>query len=265
MENTILDIKHISKHFFSKGDKTNELLKDVSFSIESNTINCIIGGNGTGKTTLFNIISRLQDPSHKKSKIFYKGKDLTKVKPKSLSGLGIARTFQGIQVYNSLSILDNMLLQVNNQNFENPFQSLFFTKRIKLEEEALKHKALDILKTNFGEDSLFFQKPNNLAAHLSFGQKRLLSLAGLLMGDQDLILLDEPTSGVNPKLVSCIKNIIFGLKTQGKTILVIEHNMKFVKAIADKVLFLNKKHIEMQGSATEILDHTIVKKNYLGY
>jgi len=265
MQEFILDIQHISKSFFNKTSGNNYVLKDFNMSIEARKITALIGGNGTGKTTLFNLITGLIEADNTKdSKILFQGNDLLKLKPYQIAGLGIGRLFQDAHIFRNLSILENMCVADDTHFGENPFDNVLFIKKTGLVEKARKEKALKILIDLFGNDSIFVKEPNLSAGNLSYGQQRLLSLARLLMGNYRLILLDEPTAGVHMKLNDKIAEIILLLKKQGKTVFLIEHNMSFVRKTADSVAFLEAHSIFAQGTPEEILNNSTVQQHYLG-
>jgi len=265
MTKPILDIQHISKSFHSKTTGNNYVLKDFNLTIPTNKITALIGGNGTGKTTLFNIISRLV-PADKTitKKILFQGKNLLKQQPNNLASLGIGRLFQDAHIFPNLSILDNMCVASDTSFGENPFDSLLFTKKSKKTEKTKTAKAIQILSDLFTNESIFVQNPNLLAGKLSYGQQRLLGLARLSMGNYSLILLDEPTAGVHTQLNDKIAEIVVLLKKQGKTIFLIEHNMAFVRKIADYVAFMANHNIFIQGEPNDVLNNKQVQQHYLG-
>ncbi len=262
---TILQIENISKSYFHLGED-NFMLKELNLSIEKGKITALIGANGTGKTTLFNIIGRYQDINiNKSAKIIYDSKfNLLEYQPHQLANLGIGRLFQDAHIFPKLSILENMKVADSNSFGEQPYQSLFYNKKNKRIELEREQKALTILENTFGKESLFFQQPQELAESLSYGQQRLLGLARLLTNDYKLLLLDEPTAGVNAETIKKIEEIVLFLKASGKSVFYIEHNMNFVKKTADTVLFFNNCTIEEEGETKSILNNPLVKKHYLG-
>jgi branched-chain amino acid transport system ATP-binding protein len=157
-----------------------------------------------------------------------------------------------------------MCVADSNHFGEKPFDTILFYNKNRKTEKQRKEKALAILKDLFGNKSLFVKEPEMLAGNLSYGQQRLLGLARLLMGNYSLILLDEPTAGVNAKLNNKIATIVKLLKEQGKTIFLIEHNMAFVRKTADHVAFLNEHNIYTQGSPAKVLNNNAVQQHYLG-
>ena len=262
---TFLQIQNISKSYFYSG-KDNFILKNIEIKVSVGEITALIGANGTGKTTLFNIICGYEEANkNKNSKISFKNEyNLLKYKPHQLEKLGIGRLFQEAHIFPKLSILENMLVADENNFGDYPIHNLFKIRQSKIVEDERKEKALSILKQTFGESSIFVSNSNNLAENLSYGEQRLLGLVRLLMNDYQLLLLDEPTAGVNADIISKIIEILQLFKAKGKTVFFIEHNMNFIKKIADNVLFLNNHSIEIQGEPETVLNNEIVKKQYLG-
>lgn len=265
MGDIILDIQNISKSFYSKTSGENYVLKNLNLSINKNKITALIGGNGTGKTTLFNIISRFIDPNEpKSSKIIYDEKNLLKCNAWQLASLGIGRLFQDAHIFPDLSILENMLVADADTFGEKPIENIIFHKKVQFKEKKRTQKAVGILSKLFGKESIFIQQIHLPAGNLSYGQQRLLGLARLLMGDYQLILLDEPTAGVHIQLNDKIAEIILLLKEKGKTVFLIEHNMAFVRKIADETAFMDKQNIRLKGKTSDVLNNEDVQKNYLG-
>ncbi len=266
MENAILDIKNISKSFFRKTSGNNFILKNFNLTIEKQKITALIGGNGTGKTTLFNIISGFLEPDKINSSeiVFEGGKDLLKVPSWKIPRTGIGRLFQDAHIFPGLTIMENMKVADSEYFGETPLESIFFTGKIKKEEKKKKEKVLTIFSELFGKNSIFVKNSDMKAGSLSYGEQRLLSLARLLTGDYRLILLDEPTSGVNPKLIHKISEIIRLMKLQGKTVFLIEHNMAFIRQTADEVAFIINGKIHIKGVPETILKNDFIIKNYLG-
>lgn len=262
---TILDIQHISKSFFHNGEHSM-MLNDVNFALEKGLVTALIGANGTGKTTLFNIISGLEKPNKNlNSQIVYNDSmDLLHVKPYELVKHGVGRLFQDTHIFPNLSVVENLMLADDDTFGEQPLQ-VFKSKKLKASEDQKKEKALLILDRIFKTSKPTEDLKVMLAKELSYGQQRLLGLARLLMNDRlKLILLDEPTAGVNEGIISKIIDIIQQMKQEGKTIFLIEHNIGFVKTVSDNVLFLNHGQIALEGTTESVLSNTNLKKDYLG-
>jgi branched-chain amino acid transport system ATP-binding protein/neutral amino acid transport system ATP-binding protein len=226
----MLRIKDIVKNF--GGIKA---VNECTFDVEENTITSLIGPNGAGKTTLFNIISGLIKSD--KGSIKLQKNDITNMQPYKIARLGISRTFQMTKVFRNMSIKDNLLLAK------------------KTDEEEIK-KILD---------SVYLHKPlDTIASELSYGQQRLLEIARALLMPHSLLMLDEPTAGVNPKIRQELKLILQNLKKEGKTVLLIEHDMDFVMGISDTVVVLNEGKVLKIGKPKEIVKDEKVLEAYLG-
>jgi len=259
-------MKNISKSFYKKTTGNNYVLKDFSLSIKKQAITALVGGNGAGKTSVLNLISRFTEPDKSnKSEIIYNGKtNLLKYPAYKIPRLGIGRLFQDAHIFPDLTILENMLIADFNRFGENPFETILFGKKIKKKEVEKTENIIAIFNTLFGDNNSFVKDLNVFAGNLSYGQQRLLGLARLLVGNYKLILLDEPTSGINSELFNKISNIIKLMKQQGKTIFIIEHNMTFIKNTADIVAFLSDGKIYKEGKPEDVLNDDYIIKNYLG-
>jgi len=232
-------------------------LNGVSFQVESHSITGLIGPNGSGKTTSFNVISGfiVRDGGE----IYFSGKKIGDIPPYQIAKLGVGRTFQTSEAPEKMTVLENLLLAPKNQIGEKTFHVFFHPLKIKREIKNHLHNAHEIL-----ELIQLYDLRNEYAGNLSGGQKKLLSLGRILMSDPDLILLDEPTAGVNPTL---IKELIAAIQTlrdeKGKTILLIEHNMKVISEICDKVIVLDFGRKIAEGTPREIQKNEKVLEAYL--
>ena len=220
-----------------------------SFEIKQGTITALIGPNGAGKTTLFNCISRI---SHIDSgQIFYKNHRLDLMPTHKIARLGIGRSFQITRTLDQLSVTENLALHTAGGIGSHLFHPGITTEN--------RLKACEVME---------FLGISTLAdvdmGTLSNRQKKLLDLGTVLMADPDLILLDEPAAGVNLRLLEDIINKLVTLKNQGKTILLIEHNMDLVMGISDEVIVMSAGNIIAQGKPSEIQNNTEVLEAYLG-
>ena len=258
----ILTLKDITLSF-SGGKDSFRILDGVNFSVEKGKITALIGGNGSGKTTLFNIISGFQKGY--KGNIIFEGKTLHSITPAHIAQKGIGRLFQGKPLFQDLTLLDNIKLASLDSSGETPFAYLVNRKKIDKREQEKEQQAVDILNRLFGVDNKYVKMLHCLGSEFSYGEQRLISLARLFMGNYSLLLLDEPTSGVNPVYISTIKQIIREMVADGKTtVLLIEHNMLFVGDIADRCAFLSDGRIQHHGTPHEVLGNQEVKNSYLG-
>ena len=259
----ILEIKNIKLSFTDARKETFNLLNGVNLSVEAGKITALVGGNGTGKTTLFNIISGFE--KRYSGDILFEGRNLNKVSPHHISLMGIGRLFQGGQLLDGLSLMDNMKIASDEKTGEMPFQSLFRPRKVREIESQKEERAKAILTSFFGADNKYLSMLDVDASSFSYGEQRLLSLARLMMGNDRLLLLDEPTSGVNPVFIEAIERIIRNMvEKDGITVLLIEHNMQFVRKIADTCAYLDDGVITKLGPTAEVLDDQNVRNSYLG-
>lgn len=233
-------------------------LNGVSLEVESGSITGVIGPNGSGKTTLFNVISGFYPKD--KGEIYFKGRRIDGLPPHKIAKMGLCRTFQISQIPQKMTVLENMLLAPQGQLGEGILGALLRYRQVARQERAYLRKALSLL-----ELVGLLDWGNEYAGNLSGGQKKLLSLARVLMADPELILLDEPTAGVNPTLIRDLLEVIGRLQDEeGKTFLVIEHNMKVISSICDRVYVLNFGEIIAEGTPEEIQQSERVLQAYLG-
>lgn len=273
MTSIILKISDLKKSFTRntlniQGESQNErfnIIDNLDLIVTRNTITALIGGNGAGKTTLFNIISRFIEPDSG-SIIFYNEKeiDLLRSKPYQIYRHGIGRLFQDNHIFLDMTVAENMLISSEDNYAELPFISLFRPKLAKLRDIKRLSKMHQIFTNLFGTDSEFHKKINDYAGSLSYGQQRLLGIARLFMTEYRLILLDEPTAGVNPAVISKISSIIKKMPSYGITVILIEHNMKVVEETAEFCCFLDNGTIKAIGTPTDIIGNPEVRKIYMG-
>ena len=243
---SILEVKQVYKYF--GGVKANE---DISLSVEQGSIVGLIGPNGSGKTTLFNSIVGTH-PIDKGSIKFY-GKEVSELPVPVVAKLGLLRTFQQTRIYGKLNCIENML--INNKSQEKGFLSVF--SKIPTE---LTDKSENLL--NFVG---LYQKRKLRAGDLSFGQQKLLELAMGLMNEPKMLLLDEPTAGINPTLINgIIDRLIKVNKEFGITLLVIEHNMRVIMQLAQKIFCLAHGQMLAEGTPEQIKNDKRVINAYLG-
>ena len=222
---------------------------NCSFAIKQGTISALIGPNGAGKTTLFNCISRIYPIDS--GQIFYKNHRLDLMPAHKIARLGIGRSFQITRTLDQLSVTENLVLHTAGGIGSHLFHQDITTENRLKACEVMEFLGISTLAdVDMGE--------------LSFGQKKLLDLGAVLMADPDLILLDEPAAGVNLRLLEDIINKLVTLKNQGKTILLIEHNMDLVMGISDEVIVMSAGNVIAQGKPSEIQKNTEVLEAYLG-
>lgn len=247
-----LKTDNLSKHFDGV-----RAVDGLSFGIEKGKITALIGPNGSGKTTTFNLITGFTRPSS--GSVHCNNRDITSLAPHKIFKSGIGRTFQNIRLFPQMTVLDNVLLGINNDGGEGLMAALLRTKSKLRAEEEIRDRAIDLLKTVGLEG-----KMNELAENLSYGQRRLVEIARTLGTDSEIYLFDEPTAGVFPKTIPKLLEIIEGLKSAGKAILFIEHNMKVVMDISDKIVVLNHGQKIAEGTPVEIRENETVLDAYMG-
>ncbi len=248
----MLQVQNLVKEF--DGIKAAD---DIVFEVEENLICGLVGPNGSGKTTIFNLICGYLKPD--RGKIFFDGREITSLRPHKISQLGIGRTFQNIRLFPQISVLDNVMLGFKYDKGEKFSSALFQTKRMKQEEKQNLLKAEEILKF-----AGLMEKKEEPAENLSHGQRKLLELARILALEPALFLLDEPFAGLFPETKRTMLNLIRNLKEQGKTILFIEHDMNSVMGVAEKVIVLNYGKKIAEGKPDDVRNNEEVLKAYLG-
>ena len=224
--------------------------------IPRNAITALIGPNGAGKTTFFNLLTGFDKPDT--GTWTFAGTSLAGIPSFKVARLGQVRTFQLTKSLNLLSVLDNMKLGAKGQKGENMFVALL-PWLWKKQEEEIEARAIDLLK-KFKLDA----KVDDYAASLSGGQRKLLEMARALMSQPTLVMLDEPMAGVNPALTQSLLDHILDLKTQGMTVLFVEHDMQMVRHIADWVIVMAEGKIVAEGPPEEVMANPAVIDAYLG-
>lgn len=228
-----------------------QALDDCSIDLEAGTIAGLIGPNGSGKTTLFNIITGYIRPDA--GTVLFNGEDITRARPDRIFELGIGRTFQLTRIFARLTVLENMLIATQHhegwlRGFVRPSMS-----------EIDRSHAMELL------EFMGLAKHEKLrAGDLSFGQRKLLELAYVLVADPAVILLDEPAGGVNLTLINEIAERIRSLNAQGKTFLIVEHNMEFVMNICHKVTVMQRGRAIVSGDPQVVRNDPRVLDAYLG-
>ena len=261
----ILEVKNICMSYANAHKKVYNLLNGVDMSVEEGMVTALIGGNGTGKTTLFNIISGFE--KNFKGQVFFQGKEITRLPAYKIVAMGMGRLFQGRQLMDDLTLMENMKIASNNQQGEHPLDIFLKAKKVAVSEAAKEQQAIDILKRVFGENNKYLNMLDHKASELSYGEQRLIAMARLLMGNYSLLLLDEPTSGVNIKYINSFRTLVRNMvEKEGKSVLLIEHNMSFVRDVADRCYYRTSSDGRVVGSNSvqELLDDSEIKKDYLG-
>lgn len=240
----LLEIKGLNKSFGGI-----QAVSDCNISVEEGRITSLIGPNGAGKTTVFNLVTGLLTPDS--GEILFDGKKINGLQPHQITRMGISRTFQITRDLQEMTVLENMVVQSQVHGF----WDMFGGSMLKEEEE----RAMNLLSF-VGISHLAQEKSKNL----SYGQKKLLEFASVLMSDPKLLMLDEPAGGVNPTLLESIIDRILELNKKGTTILIVEHNMELVMKISDPVICMAYGTVLASGSPKEIQDDKQVLEAYLG-
>ena len=230
----------------------------VTFRISPGEIYTIIGPNGAGKTTIFNLISRIYDPTE--GTIEFNGRDITREEPHRIAQLGIARTFQNIELFENATVLDNLLLGRHRHRRTQFWQDIVFlpvVRRQELEQREKVEEVIDFLDLQHYRDQFVRSLP--------YGVRKVVELARALSTQPELLMLDEPSSGLNVEETRDMSFWIRDIRQQlGVTLLMVEHDMKLVAEVSDRVLALNDGRVLTEGSPSSVQNNPDVVAAYLG-
>ena len=230
----------------------------VSFEVDAGQVFTIIGPNGAGKTTIFNLISRIYDPTD--GRLTFRDEDITRVPPHEIARRGIARTFQNIELFEHASVLDNLLLGRHAHARPHLLQELLYLPRVRAAERAHREaaeKVIDFLDLQAYRDSL--------VVNLPYGVRKVVEMGRALCTEPALLLLDEPSSGLSVEETEDMAFWIQDIRALlGITVLMVEHDMSLVSAVSDRVLALNYGRVVACGTCQEVQSHPDVIKAYLG-
>jgi ABC-type branched-subunit amino acid transport system ATPase component len=247
--------------------KVDQLTKDFdnlravdhcSFEVSQGLIFGLIGPNGSGKTTVFNLVTGFLEPTA--GQIYFKDREITGLRPYQIGQLGIVRTFQLVRAFNRMTVMENLLLAPKNQAGENCLLGVLRTAKVRRQEQEAIEQARDLLAL-VGLEKV----ADEFCGNLSYAEQKMVEITRALMTDPQLILLDEPASGINPTLVNQILDYIRRLRDeQGKTFLVVEHDMQVIMNLCDRIAVLNYGQKIAEGTPAEICADSRVIDAYLG-
>ena len=252
MSNNLIYVNNLKKSF---GGLKAVDVQDLYF--KEGELTSIIGPNGAGKTTFFDLISGFQNADS--GSIFLKDKDISNAQPYKIARMGMVRTFQLTKVFDRMTVMENLLFSGSNIKNDSFLRSFVKLNSQKLYESNLREKASEIMNDlNIGHMA------NSYARELSGGQKKLLELARSIINEPEILLLDEPLAGVNPKLAEDILSLITKLSDSGITILMVEHNIEAVMKISERIVVLAEGSLIADGIPNEIRTDNNVIEAYLG-
>lgn len=247
----MLKIINIQKSF---GDR--EILSGLNLELEAGAIYSLMGSNGVGKTTLFNILTGFLRADN--GDIYFKEKNISNCTPIKINDLGITRTFQNLRMIEGLTVKENILLSFKGNKGENIFNAMLPGVMLKEYYNSFDERADNIIEQIFLNDVA-----ESKAGEISYGQQKSLTLGCCLANDAELYLLDEPVAGINPDYREKIARLLKNIKANGKTILLIEHNADFINAVSDKIFFLSNGTITHFESYEKLRNDSLVQEAYL--
>jgi branched-chain amino acid transport system ATP-binding protein len=247
-----LEVRRISKRFGGL-----QALDDCSFTVEPGRITCLVGPNGAGKTTIFNVITGFLRPDS--GSVRFREQSLDGLGPQAIVRAGAARTFQNLRLFFELTVLQNVLVAMPESFGEEPLGALFRPFRTRRVDRARSAEAEQALaQVGLGA------RAHEIVGNLSFGEQKLLSIGRVLATGAELLLLDEPASGLDTEALDAVTALLRTLQQAGKSLLVVEHNTRVVQRIADDVLFLHQGRLLAQGAPEQIIADPALAEIYFG-
>ncbi len=232
-------------------------LRDTDFAASRGLITCLVGPNGAGKTTIFNVVTGFLRPDT--GHVAFRGRSLDGLRPQAIVAQGIARTFQNLRLFQDLTALDNVLVGQPDHAGEGPLGAILRPLHTARAQARKRAEARDIL-AHVG----LADRAGALVRNLSYGEQKLLCIARVLATGAELLLLDEPASGLSAGALDAIMALLRRLQAEGKTLLVVEHNTRVVQQIADEVLFLHQGHMLARGTPAAITADPALAEIYFG-
>ena len=248
----ILEVKGISKNFGGL-----RAVDDFSMTLEQGKITALVGPNGCGKTTAFNLVTGFLKPES--GEIHFQGSNIANLPPYRMPHIGIVRSWQDVRNFQGMTVLDNVMIATQNQSGERLSKVFFTPWRVRQEEKKNLKRAMYYL-----DQVGLLKKREEITRNLSYAEQKLLAVARLLASEAQVLLLDEPSSGVDPNWVERFMKIIRNLAESGKTICIVEHNLEVVRGVSDTVYFMAEGRKIAQGSAEELMADPELGEIYFG-